>query len=163
MRATIPVGGFHDFRRFEALANRVQYAINKGVFLPNETSFACNECPYRDRCRTWHLKKWGEIMGSMMSEGKFVGRDEIAMVSTPEATASWKPMPHSEVNDAVTDVVKAHDWQTPTSNTVWLATASGCSDSCGSIKRIRRSGAGVSASVICTIRVSQSVWPQGFV
>lgn len=50
--------GFHDFRRFETLANRVQDAINKGVFLPNETSFACGECPYRDRCRTWHLKKW---------------------------------------------------------------------------------------------------------
>ena len=50
--------GFHDFRRFEALANRAQYAINKGIFLPNETSFACGECPYRDRCRTWHLKKW---------------------------------------------------------------------------------------------------------
>ena len=50
--------GFHDFRRFEALANRAQYAINKGVFLPNETSFACGECPYRDRCRTWHLRKW---------------------------------------------------------------------------------------------------------
>ena len=50
--------GFHDFRRFEALANRAQDAINKGVFLPNETSFACNECPYRDRCRQWHLKRW---------------------------------------------------------------------------------------------------------
>ena len=41
-----------------ALANRVQYAINKGVFLPNETSFACGECPYRDRCKQWHLKRW---------------------------------------------------------------------------------------------------------
>ena len=50
--------GFHDFRRFEALANRAQDAINKGVFLPNETSFACNECPYWNRCRQWHLKKW---------------------------------------------------------------------------------------------------------
>ena len=50
--------GFHDFRRFEALANRAQDAINKGVFLPNETSFACGECPYRDRCRQWHLKRW---------------------------------------------------------------------------------------------------------
>ena len=49
--------GFHDFRRFEVLANRVQEAVKKGVFLPNETSFACGECPYRDRCRTWHLKK----------------------------------------------------------------------------------------------------------
>ena len=50
-------------------------------------------------------------MGLMMSEGKFVGRDEIALVPTPEATASWKPLPHVEVIDAVTDVVKAHNWQ----------------------------------------------------
>ena len=50
-------------------------------------------------------------MGLTMSEGKFVGRDEIAMVPTPTATASWKPVPHSEVIDAVTDVVKAHNWQ----------------------------------------------------
>ena len=50
-------------------------------------------------------------MGLMMSEGKFVGRDEIAMVPTPTATASWKPVPHCEVIDAVTDVVKAHNWQ----------------------------------------------------
>ena len=50
-------------------------------------------------------------MGLMMSEGKFVGRDEIALVPTPAATASWKPVPHSEVIDAVTDVVRAHNWQ----------------------------------------------------
>ena len=50
-------------------------------------------------------------MGLMMSEGKFVGRDEIALVPTPAATASWKPVPHVEVIDAVTDVVKAHNWQ----------------------------------------------------
>lgn len=45
-----------------------------------------------------------------MCEGKFVGRDEIALVPTPTATASWKPVPHSEVIGAVTDVVKAHRW-----------------------------------------------------
>lgn len=50
-------------------------------------------------------------MGLMMSEGKFVGRDEIALVPTPVATASWKPVPHVEVIDAVTDVVRAHNWQ----------------------------------------------------
>ena len=50
-------------------------------------------------------------MGLTMSEGKFVGRDEIALVPTPAATASWKPVPHVEVIDAVTDVVKAHNWQ----------------------------------------------------
>ena len=46
-----------------------------------------------------------------MCEGKFVGRDEIAQVPTPAATASWKPVAHTEVIDAVTDVVRAHNWQ----------------------------------------------------
>ena len=36
------------------------------------------------------------MMGLTMCEGKFVGRDEIAMVPTPTATASWRPVPHSE-------------------------------------------------------------------
>ena len=49
-------------------------------------------------------------MGLMMCEGKFVGRDEIAQVPTPAATASWKPVAHTEVIDAVTDVVKANNW-----------------------------------------------------
>ena len=50
-------------------------------------------------------------MGLMMCDGKFVCRDEIALVQTPPATESWKPVPHMEVIDAVTDVVKAHNWQ----------------------------------------------------
>ncbi len=50
-------------------------------------------------------------MGLMMCEGKFVGRDEIALVPTPEATASWKPVPHIDVIDAVTEIVQAHRWQ----------------------------------------------------
>ena len=41
------------FQRFESLAARVQDAIDKGVFLPNETSFACAECPYKNRCKNW--------------------------------------------------------------------------------------------------------------
>ena len=50
-------------------------------------------------------------MGLMMCEGKFVDRNEIAKVPTPDATESWHPVAHSEVIDAVTEVVKAHDWQ----------------------------------------------------
>ena len=50
-------------------------------------------------------------MGLMMCDGKFVSRDEIALVQTPQATESWKPVPHMEVIEAVTDVVKAHNWQ----------------------------------------------------
>ena len=47
----------------------------------------------------------------MMSDGKFVSRDEVALVPTPCGTESWKPVPHMEVIDAVTEVVKAHNWQ----------------------------------------------------
>ena len=47
-------------------------------------------------------------MGLMMCDGKFVSRDEVAMVPTPSGTDSWKPVPHMEVIEAVTDVVKAH-------------------------------------------------------
>ena len=37
--------------------------------------------------------------------------DKGVFLLTPEATASWKPVPHSDVIDAVTEVVKAHNWQ----------------------------------------------------
>ncbi len=50
-------------------------------------------------------------MGLMIdSNARYVGRNEIAMVPTPVATASWKPVPHRDVIDAVTDVVKVHNW-----------------------------------------------------
>ena len=35
-------------------------------------------------------------MGLMMCEGRFVSRNEIAMVPTPAATVSWKPVAHTE-------------------------------------------------------------------
>ena len=50
-------------------------------------------------------------MGLCMCDGKFVNRDEVALVVTPAPTESWKPVSHIEVIDAVTEVVKAHDWQ----------------------------------------------------
>ncbi|MBQ7206746.1 MAG: DUF932 domain-containing protein [Lentisphaeria bacterium] len=50
-------------------------------------------------------------MSLMMCDGKFVGRDEIANVPTPEGTASWHPVAHADVIDAVTEVVKAHNWE----------------------------------------------------
>ena len=49
-------------------------------------------------------------MGLMMCDGNFVSRDEVALVPTPGGTASWKPVPHMEVIEAVTDVVRAHNW-----------------------------------------------------
>ena len=50
-------------------------------------------------------------MSLMMSEGKYVGRNEIAVVPTPTGTTSWKPVPHMDVIDAVTEAVKAKNWQ----------------------------------------------------
>ena len=49
-------------------------------------------------------------MGLCMCEGKFVDRNEVALVETPAGTASWHPVPHIEVIDAVSEVVRAHDW-----------------------------------------------------
>ena len=46
----------------------------------------------------------------MAGGGQFVDRNAVALVPTPERTDSWKPVPHIEVIDAVTEVVKAHRW-----------------------------------------------------
>ena len=50
-------------------------------------------------------------MGLMMCDGKFVSRNEVALVPTPEASESWKPVPHIDVIEAVSEVVQAHNWQ----------------------------------------------------
>ena len=49
-------------------------------------------------------------MGLIMQEGKFVSRDEVARTDTPCSTATWRPVPHIDVIEAVTEVVKAHNW-----------------------------------------------------
>ena len=49
-------------------------------------------------------------MSLTMCEGKYVGRDEIAKIPTPEGTTSWKPVSHMDVIDAVTEAVKAKNW-----------------------------------------------------
>ena len=50
-------------------------------------------------------------MGLCMCEGKYVGRDEIANVPTPVGTDSWHPVAHADVIDAVSEVVKAKNWE----------------------------------------------------
>lgn len=51
-------------------------------------------------------------MGLCMSGGgQIVDRQTVAMINTPIGTESWKPVPHIEVIDAVTEVVKAHKWE----------------------------------------------------
>ena len=49
-------------------------------------------------------------MGLIMAEGKFVSRDEVARTDTPCSTDTWRPVPHIDVIEAVTNVIKAHDW-----------------------------------------------------
>ena len=45
-------------------------------------------------------------MGLCMSGGgQFVDRNTVALVETPVGTDSWKPVPHIDVIDAVTEVV----------------------------------------------------------
>ena len=47
----------------------------------------------------------------MSGGGQFVDRNTVALVETPVGTDSWKPVPHIEVIEAVSEVVKAHKWQ----------------------------------------------------
>ena len=49
-------------------------------------------------------------MGLIMQEGKFVSRDEVARTDTPCSTATWRPVPHIDVIEAVSKVIRAHDW-----------------------------------------------------
>ena len=50
-------------------------------------------------------------MGLIMQEGKFVSRDEVARTDTPGSTATWRPVPHIDVIEAVTKVVRTHGWE----------------------------------------------------
>ena len=40
--------------------------------------------------------------------GQFVSRDEVALIQTSHATASWKPVSHIDVIDSVTKVIESH-------------------------------------------------------
>ena len=49
-------------------------------------------------------------MGLITAEGKYVSRDEVARTETPSSTLTWRPVPHIDVIEAVTEVIKAHKW-----------------------------------------------------
>ncbi len=49
-------------------------------------------------------------MGLIMQDGRFVSRAAVARTDTPCSTATWHPVPHIDVIEAVTEVIKAHDW-----------------------------------------------------
>ena len=43
-----------SYRRMEKLFLMADKGIQAGVFMPNESSFACSDCPYADHCSGWH-------------------------------------------------------------------------------------------------------------
>ncbi|MBQ7178414.1 MAG: PD-(D/E)XK nuclease family protein [Victivallales bacterium] len=44
----------NHYQRLEKLFLTADKGIQAGVFLPNESSFACSDCPFADRCSGWH-------------------------------------------------------------------------------------------------------------
>ncbi len=51
-------------------------------------------------------------MGLLLSSSeKFVGRNEIAMVQTPEGTDTWHPVPHLQVIESVESIVHKQGWK----------------------------------------------------
>ena len=40
-------------RRFVRKVQALDKAIKSGVFLPNDVSFACPTCPFRNACQNW--------------------------------------------------------------------------------------------------------------
>lgn len=50
----------------------------------------------------------GLILGA---KEKFVGRDEIAMVRTPEGTDTWQPVPHIQVIESLENSIRNRVWR----------------------------------------------------
>ena len=42
-----------SYKRLEKLLVAADKGIQSGVFIPNECSFACSDCPYANRCSSW--------------------------------------------------------------------------------------------------------------
>ena len=42
-----------ELNRFVSLAQNIEKSVYSGNFYPNETGFACTDCPYTDRCKKW--------------------------------------------------------------------------------------------------------------
>lgn len=58
------------------------------------------------------LQKEIDAMGLLLeAHTKFTDREAIRQVPTPVATASWKPIPHIEVIETVSQMVANRDWQ----------------------------------------------------
>ncbi|MBQ9369377.1 MAG: hypothetical protein IJT83_16470, partial [Victivallales bacterium] len=45
-----------SYQRLEKMFLTADKGIQAGIFLPNEGSFACADCPFADRCAGWHCQ-----------------------------------------------------------------------------------------------------------
>ena len=45
-----------------------------------------------------------------MDSLRIFSRDEVARTDTPSSTQTWRPVPHIDVIEAVTEVIRAHNW-----------------------------------------------------
>ena len=45
-----------SYQRLEKMFLMADKGIQAGIFLPNEGSFACGDCPFADHCSGWHCK-----------------------------------------------------------------------------------------------------------
>lgn len=43
-----------SYKRLEKLFLMADKAIQSGIFLPNDSSFACADCPFANQCSKWH-------------------------------------------------------------------------------------------------------------
>ena len=53
------------YQRLEKLFLMADKGIQAGIFLPNEGSFACSDCPFADHCSGWHCKSEHTELGQV--------------------------------------------------------------------------------------------------
>ena len=69
---------FHTIRtdsqieRMKRIALAVDKAVNAGIFIPNENSFGCADCPYASACAEWHHTKSHVCTGTIAQPSRNV-------------------------------------------------------------------------------------------
>ena len=53
------------YQRLEKMFLMADKGIQAGIFLPNEGSFACADCPFADHCAGWHCKSAHTELGQV--------------------------------------------------------------------------------------------------
>ncbi len=51
----------NDFIKLGQLIQIIERAVKNEIFLPNETSFYCSSCQFKNACKSWHIKQSTKI------------------------------------------------------------------------------------------------------